>query len=786
MATTYMPRDRTKREHVGFLDKVIWYDTEKPVSILALTDGSKVIIDMPAGNFMRGQKYRFMGRWEEGNRGPQFTASTYVHDEPHSRDAMLRYLSSVCSNVGDRTAERLWLEFGSSATTTLRNEPEKVVAAGIMSEDAAREASRDLERFAATERTRVDLFGLFGGRGFPRKLVEHSISRWGARAPEIIQADPFRLLTARLPGCGFKRCDKLYLDLGKRADALKRQALAGWNALREDRTGSTWLPAGVVVTAIKDAVPGCDDPVKALKLGIRGGLFRIYRDGMNRWVAVANHAQAEQRIVDSLARLRKAQPAWPTDLPTSVTDGDGLPSEHQVRELLSATTSPVGAFTGGPGTGKTHSLSFLLRLVVSRFGEASVAVAAPTGKAAVRATESLLARGLGIRATTIHQLLEIGRNGHDGQGWGFNRNRSNPLPQRFLIVDESSMIDTGLMADLLDACAIGTQVLLVGDPFQLPPVGHGAPLRDILAAGVSQGELTEVRRNAGLIVRACAAIKSGSRPSTADRFDLDADNPANLRFMECPSEQILDQIEDVLLAFKKFDPVRDAQILVATNEKSGVSRKAVNERLGRVLNPDGRRERGVPFAVGDKVICTTNSKLRNATPVGKFRDPKMAEDTGYYQVLNDSESYVANGEIGYVLAVGQGGMVVMLGTKIVWVAKSKPRAEDSDSDGASAPTGGMGDWEPAWAITGHKSQGSEWPVVIVVADKGGASVADRNWWYTTISRASKACLIVGDRAAFDAQCRRQSLTHRKTFLVESVRALESATTSTSEPDPQLS
>jgi exodeoxyribonuclease V alpha subunit len=764
------PRDRTKTEHVGSVDKVIWHDDEKPVSILALVDGLKVVVDAPSSAFTRGQLYRFLGRWEEGPRGPQFAAGTFVRLE-----LVPKPLGKTVADPGADFRQVLQhpgfgVGFEPDAVKMLREEPDKVASAGVMSADAARDAARDLARFAGLEGTRVDLFGLFSGRGFPRKLVEHAISKWGANAPEIIKADPFHLLTGRLPGCGFRRVDKLYCDLGKRRNALKRQALAGWNALREDRTGSTWLPAQLVVSAIEQAVPGTDDPVKAIKLGIRGGLFRLRRDGSARWVAVADHARAEQRVADSTARLRKSLSMWPTDIPISTDEGDGLPSEHQRAELLKAISSPIGCFTGGPGTGKTHTLSFALRRVVEQFGEKLVAVCAPTGKAAVRATESLAARGVPIGATTVHQLLEIGRSGHDGQGWGFQRNRDNPLTQRFVIVDETSMKDTSLMADLLDACGDGTQVLFVGDPFQLAPVGHGAPLRDFLAAGLAQGELTEVRRNAGLIVRACAAIKAGHSPIFTDRFDLDADDPQNLRFIECRPDETLDLIEDVLASMSRFDPLWDCQILVGTNDKSDVSRKAVNARFTKVLNPSGRKVPGIPFAVGDKVICTSNSRLRVATPAGKFFTPQQAEDAGNYIANPDSEVYIANGEIGRVAAVGSGGMVFTVGPKSAWVPKSKPKSDD-DGDEADKPAGGgaMGDFEPACAITGHKSQGSEWPVTIIVADKAAGAVADRNWWYTTISRASKACLIVGDRAAFDAQRRRQSLIHRKTFLAELIR-----------------
>jgi exodeoxyribonuclease-5/exodeoxyribonuclease V alpha subunit len=152
----------------------------------------------------------------------------------------------------------------------------------------------------------------------------------------------------------------------------------------------------------------------------------------------------------------------------------------------------------------------------------------------VRASQALTLAGVDVQASTIHRTLGVMEAGYGGDQWGFQHNAKNPLPFRFVVVDESSMIDTSLMADLLDACGPGTHVLFVGDPYQLPPVGHGAPLRDMIDAGeafVSRGELTQVRRNAGQIVHACARIKNGESFEVCDAVDLDALPPKNLKLM---------------------------------------------------------------------------------------------------------------------------------------------------------------------------------------------------------------------------------------------------------------
>src|SRR5262245_18938904 len=194
---------------------------------------------------------------------------------------------------------------------------------------------------------------------------------------------------------------------------------------------------------------------------------------------------------------------WPD--PATLTDL----SPHQREQLSRATAGPVGAFIGSPGTGKTFCIASLIRALADRHGLESIAVAAPTGKSATRCTAAIQRHGIDLTASTIHRLLGV-RNG-SSDVFRFEHGENNPLPYRFVLIDESSMLDTDLAASLFSTCAPGTHVLFVGDPYQLPPVGHGVPLRDLLHAGLPQGELTEIQRNAGMIVRACAAIKADRR-----------------------------------------------------------------------------------------------------------------------------------------------------------------------------------------------------------------------------------------------------------------------------------
>lgn len=427
---------------------------------------------------------------------------------------------------------------------------------------------------------------------------------------------------------------------------------------------------------------------------------------------------------------------WP-----DVSRIDGV-SPHQRAALAAATVGNLGLFSGGPGCGKTHCIARLIRSIPGN--RYSVGLCAPTGKAAVRMTEFLSEQGLNASARTIHSMLQPMRGGHDGEGWSFMFNEWNKLPYDILIVDESSMIPTSLMKSLLAACEAGTKILFVGDPFQLPPVGHGKPFADMIDAGLPHGHLTEIWRFAGRIANVCQDIKHGQRWIPSAEVNLDAEKPENMKHIEraSPAAQI-DALKTVIsrMADRGFDPVQDVQVLVAVNEKSAIGRKPLNRILQEMLNSHGQRVEKNPFRVGDKAICLKNQWIE-------------ADWTEKRKPDGLPQHYIANGEIGIVLRVGPAWASVKFGEgKTVRVNKSV-----------------WSEFDLAYAITGHKSQGSQWPVVIVMADDyGGANfITGRSWWYTCLSRASKLCITIGRRSTIDRHCTNIDIVKRKTFLQEKI------------------
>lgn len=417
--------------------------------------------------------------------------------------------------------------------------------------------------------------------------------------------------------------------------------------------------------------------------------------------------------------------------------------EHQREKLADALVSRVAILGGSPGTGKTYATAMLIKalLKTGHLGPNDIAIGAPTGKAAVRITEAMNVAGVNLKARTWHSLLGVGQSDEDHGGWSFEHNEKNPWKYRVIIGDESSMMDTALMRSVFAARPRGCHVLLVGDVNQLPPVGAGAPLRDLINSQcVGYGELIEIKRNSGGIVEACAAIRDGKRWEAGDNLIVN-DRPNQL-------EQTLATLQ--IARGKGFDPVWDCQVLVAVNAKSKLSRKAVNERLQGELNPNPEIK-GCPFRIDDKIVCLKNSKF-------KLVD---GED--------DSEVYVANGELARVIDVEDKSLIAELSVskEQIRIPRGKPKKSD---DGGDESASGCS-WDLAYGLSTHKSQGSEWPVVIILIDEypGARMVCSREWLYTAISRAKSKCILVGKKATADAMCRRVAIGKRKTFLREALQ-----------------
>jgi exodeoxyribonuclease V alpha subunit len=733
--------------------------------------------DADPSEFIQDLQYRFWGKWGKQNEyGRQFDFKQLKRDEPHSRIAVVGYLRQFATGIGPVYASQLWDAFGADAIRILRTDPDRAALAIGVPVSRTRDASEALNCDGQNEDLRLELVQLFDGRGFPKKLIEIVIKKWGRSAPQRIRRDPFTLLVNRLPGCGFARCDRLYVDLGLPLDRLKRQFACIWKALKDDGDGHTWHPVQVAELAVKRGVSGLTEGAlnwqRAVRLGVRAGWLRMRKDNTGKWwIAEAKRADNEASVASDMRRLMKGFsnetteenihdpelavddaavgsrhiPYWP-----NVEEIEGL-TDHHREQLKLAFSGPVAILTGDPGTGKTTASSLVLRHLHKHY---DVVACSPTNLAAMRMRTVLESFGVfDVPVSTFHKILGAMKNGHDGGGWGFFYNRLNPLPCEVLLIDEDSMRDVDISASLLESLRDGTLVLFLGDPNQLPPVGHGAPLRDGIAANIPHGHFTEILRNSGSITEFCRAARAGQRPRPPVVIDIErghnwkhfeVSSPANQKAILSSSLKTLDSFE---IDGRKIDPIRDVQIIVGLNEKGDLSRAEINKLAQSILNPFGAAVDGNPFRVGDKVICQDNCKLRR---VAQDEEELESDDDD-----PDSKEFVSNGEMGFVLSVYKRHSVVKLDEKrIVRVPVAKG---DEDSNG---------NFDLAYAVTFHKAQGNQWGIVFLLSDRAANRLGSRELWNTGGSRPQVLLVTIGELATIQRQCQRVALRDRKTFLKE--------------------
>ena len=396
---------------------------------------------------------------------------------------------------------------------------------------------------------------------------------------------------------------------------------------------------------------------------------------------------------------------------------NGLNPEQQ--EAVETLSGPLLVLAGA-GTGKTFCVAAIVRRLID--AGCKIGVCAPTGKAAIRATESMAAAGLELTARTIHSMLRP--TGTEGGEFIFEHGEDLPLPYDCLVVDEASMIDLPLMRSLLRARRRGTPLLLVGDLAQLPPVGYGAPLRDIVASGlVPYAFLSEIHRNAGAIAQGCKDIRLGNMPSVHGKGE-------NLILRET-NQQLADAVTvGRQLADRGLDPIWDYQVIVALNENGDLSRKKVNDILQAEFSP-GSGKKGYPFRDGDKVMCLQN---------------------GSYQTVDKKEVYGANGSVGRVVDMSDGFTIIRMNGNDLKISNKV-------KDG----------WTLAYAISCHKSQGSQYPYVATLLDPAARRVTSREWIYTAISRAETKSICLGPMSLMRSMVRRKTIDGRKTFMSEIIR-----------------
>ena len=716
----------------GAVSAVIFQNEENGYTILKLdVHGEEVTVVGPMAGAAPGEYLSIRGRWtRHPTYGPQMKAEVVDRRLPQSMKEIFHYLSSgAIKGVGKTTARLIIEAFGEEALTVIEEDPEQLTKIKGITKKRARQIGEVFRQQMGTRR----LMEFLTEHQLPLELAALLRRAYGDVALEVVKANPYLLVNEEFE-VEFSQADALALSLGVgQSDPLRLEAgLLLELAHNNYSNGHTFLPRRKLVEATSVLLEVSGELLEdCLETLIRRGEADCERVASQEAVYLPALYEAETYIAQRILEMSRAEllpPEGLDKLVRRIEREQGLSYALQQREAVElAAGRQVMLLTGGPGTGKTTCLRGVLSLF--EMMGLDTALAAPTGRAAKRLGELC-----NTEASTIHRLLETGFDPHTGK-LVFTRNSYDPLKADAVIVDETSMVDVPLMAALLDALGDDCRLVLVGDPDQLPSVGPGALFADLIRSGaVPTVRLTEIFRQAAqsAIIRNAHLINRGQVPdlrrNEGDFFCLARRDPA----------EVLDTIVDLCrrrLPERMGIPADQIQVLSPTRRR-GTGTRALNQVLQQALNPplEGKGERRFGdwvFRAGDRVMQVRNNY-----------DILWREEGG-----TDSGMGMFNGDIGVIRSIEKEIITVDFDGKVVEYAPDM-----------------LGELEPAFAVTVHKAQGSEYRAVILAALEGAPFLMTRGVLYTAVTRARELFIVVGDPAAVAGMVNNNRQTRRYSGL----------------------
>lgn len=648
--------------------------------------------------------------------GRQLDVKEYRHVQPSTREGILNYLSSgVIKGIGKKMAERIIDHFGTDALEIIQYAPQRLTEVSGIGESKAETIAEAFEE----QRELREIILFFSQYGITPSYAVRIYKKYKEMTIAYIQENPYRLAD-EISGIGFKKADQIARAMGISLNS-KYRIHSGIKYMLGTfhGEGHTYAPGDILIDRTRELLSVEESEVVegiqelALKQKIQ-----LERQDEEIIVYSMPYFYAETNTCNKLIELSQVE-LEPLEIDVdyeieSIEKEDGIAlATNQKEAIRQSIENGIIVITGGPGTGKTTIINTLIKV----FGKLKkkILLAAPTGRASKRMTEAT-----GKEAKTIHRLLEMGYS-DDDDGMLFQRNEENPLPADIIIIDEVSMVDIMLMNSLLKAISVGTRLIFVGDVDQLPSVGAGNVLRDIIDSKIIKVvRLNEIFRQAeeSMIVVNAHKINKGEYP-ILNHKDKDFYFMSRSR-----SEDILNTIiglvKERLPKHYKFDPIKDIQVLTPM-KKGEVGSINLNKELQNYLNPPDKYKREKElrekvFRVGDKVMQIKN----NYTLKWASLDPNTEERQG---------EGVFNGDMGYIQHIN-------------------PEAQEltvffDDNRSVVYTYTQLDELELAYAITIHKSQGSEFPVVVMPVTWGPPMLLTRNLLYTAITRARSLVVLVG-------------------------------------------
>ena len=696
--------DATDEVISGLVERVTFHSTENGFCVLRVkARGHRDLVTTVghAAMISAGEWITASGIWfNDRNHGLQFKAQFLKTSAPSTTEGIEKYLGSgMIRGIGPVYAKRLVKYFGQDVFDIIEENPERLRdVEGIGPVRAAKITAGWADQKIIRE---IMVFLHQHGVGTARAV--RIFKTYGTDSVRIMGENPYRL-AKDIRGIGFRTADMIAEKLGIEKTAMVRVRAGISYALTEAMSdGHCGLPRAELAGLAEKLLEVPANLVEtAMELELTEGTVTADRVGETECVFLTGLYLAERRIAEQLKRIDTGELPWPEinadrALPWIEQKTDLKLADSQAEAIRLALRSKVMVITGGPGVGKTTIVNSILRILSAK--AVKLLLCAPTGRAAKRMMEAT-----GMEAKTIHRLLEF-----DPKAFGFKRNEENHLDCDLLVVDEASMVDVSLMQSLVKAVPGNSALLIVGDIDQLPSVGPGQVLADIISSGaVPVMQLTEVFRQsaASKIITSAHQINDGRMPDLSppdeetDFYFVPAADP------EQAVPRIVDLVRNRIPRRFGFDPIKDIQVLCPMN-RGGVGARSLNIELQAALNPAGTQkvERfGWTFAPGDKVM----------------------------QIANDYDKEIYNGDIGMIEAVDidEGEVLV-----------------DFDGRSVNFVFGELDTLVLAYATTIHKSQGSEYPAVVIPALTQHYAMLQRNLLYTGVTRGKKLVVLVGQKKA---------------------------------------
>ena len=696
----------------GIIENITFQNDENGFTVLEFSsDGEYYTAAGNVGNVYVGEKVTFLGNFVvHPTFGRQLKVENCIRSVPESANEMLMFLSSgMIKGIRERMAQKIVSEFGEETFNVIENEPKRLTKIKGISRDKANEISKCFHKFA-NERNAVIALGKYG---LSTNEAIKVYKRFGSKSADLVERNPYLLSNLGI-GITFERTCAIANNLqNKPLDEYRIQAGIIYVMKHNLGNGHTCIPRTALLEPCKSLLECSEDDIEINLDVLIGNKGLISSEIKSReYIFLPDLYEAEKSAAQNLLFIKryatKSFPNIDEQIKNAELIGGVVYNDSQKKAIKLAVEKGILVLTGGPGTGKTTTLRGILSVFNNQ--GLDVALAAPTGRAAKRMSELT-----GEEAVTIHRLLEVEWDESDHPR--FKRNRQNLLEADAVIIDELSMVDIQLFSSLLEALPIGCRLVMVGDSDQLPPVGAGNVLHDIIdSKALPVVELNEVFRQAmeSLIITNAHKIVNGEEPildvKDKDFFFMEKNSPIYA------ANTIRELLSIRLPAAYNISPIEDIQVL-CPSRKGETGTVNLNKILQSALNPAEKNKKEHTFGsrvfrVGDKLM-----QIKNNYDIEWHTDDKIGQG-------------VFNGDIGILEKIDNDSNTLII------------RFDDRV---AEIPFECSPELEYAYAVTVHKSQGSEFPVVVIPVVGINEYLQYRNLLYTAVTRAKKIIILVGSK-----------------------------------------